>query len=187
MTAALVTMLISACSSGDGSSATTTTAAPTTTAAAVVLGPFTAVGGTSAQAEQLLAAGCAVLAPPDRSGDSASLNDYFTDLFDGGPNGEDVRRDRHDVDVALEQGCAQHGRDVDAFVLSVAEALTLSSAEVQDAIDGACAGYGQRLRANAGDDAAPEPLDARVLAVLGLVGIDRAGAEALIESYCGPT
>lgn len=185
MAAALLGVLATACGSGAGSTAATTTTVPADVAA-VVVGPFTSAGGTPAQAGLLLAAGCAVLAPADRNRDSASLNDYVTDLFDGGPGGHDVRRDRGDVDVALEQGCAQHGDDVDAFVASVAGALALTPADAQDAIDGACAGYVQRLRTNAGDGYAPKPLDERVLALLGVAGIDEARAKALIEAYCGP-
>lgn len=177
--------LVAGCGSEGTASTTTTTAAPADVAE-VVLGPFTATGATEAQAAALLAAGCAVLAPADRSGDSGSLNDYFTDLFDGGPSGGGVRRDRHDVDVALEQGCAQHGGDPRAFLATVSAALSLDPAEAQQAVDGACAGYGQRLRANAGDGYAPQPLDAGVLGVLGAVGIDRAAADDLIEAYCGP-
>jgi hypothetical protein len=43
----------------------------------------------------------------------------------------------------------------------------------------------QRLRTNAGAGDAPRPLDERVLAVLGAVGIDEARAQALIEASCG--
>jgi hypothetical protein len=178
-------VLLGACGSSGSASTTTTTVAPTDVAT-VVLGPFRATGGTDAQAAALLVAGCAALAPADRTGDSGTFNDYLTDLFDGGPTGDEVRRDRHEVDRALEQACAAHAGDVDGFLAAAAAALALSPADVQRAIDSACDGYETRLRTNAGDGYAPAPLDARVMMVLGVVGIDRPQAEALIEAYCGP-
>ncbi len=178
-------VLLGACGSGGSASTTTTSAAPTDVAT-VVLGPFRAAGGTDAQAVTLLAAGCAALAPADRYPDAASLNDYFTDLFDGDPGGGGVRRDRHEVDQALEDACRAHAGDVDAFLTAVATALALGPADVQRAIDSACDGYETRLRTNAGDGYAPQPLDDRVLTVLAVAGIDRSQAEAMIEEYCGP-
>jgi hypothetical protein len=180
-------VLLGACGSGDSASTTTptTTTAPTDVAT-VVLGPFRAGGGTDAQAAALLMAGCAVLAPADRYRDSGSLNDYFTDLFDGGPTGDGVRRDRQEVDRALEDACGAHAGDVEGFLGAVATSLALSPGDVQSAIVSACDGYETRLRVNAGDGYAPAPLDDRVLSVLAVVGIDRSQAESLIEEYCGP-
>jgi hypothetical protein len=183
-----VAAVLGACGSGGGASSTTTsTTAPPTGVVAVVLGPFRATGGTDAEAAVLLVAGCAALAPADRGGDSSSFNDYFTDLFDGGPTGDTVRRDRHDVDRALEAACAAHPGDVEGFLAAVGTTLALSPQDVDAAIVSACDGYRTRRRANAGDEYAPAPLDERVLAVLGAVGIDRSRAEDLIGAYCGPT
>ena len=131
----------------DGPDATTTSVP--TDVAAVVLGPFDAAEGTPEQAQTLLAAGCAALAPADRQGDSGTFNDYFTDLFDGGSTGDGVRRDRHDVDRALEDACRDHVDDVDQFLAAVADTLALTPSDVQAAIDSACAGYEQRVRGNA--------------------------------------
>lgn len=181
----LAGLLATGCGSRGATSTSTSTTAPTGVAG-VVLGPFTAAGGTPAQAAALLVAGCAVLAPADRNGDSATINGYFTDLFDGGSTGATIRRDRRDVDVALEQGCSQHRGDLEGFLGAVADVLALTPADVQDAIDGACAGYETRLRTNAGDGYAPRPLDDRLLGVLGAVDIGTSRAEALIEAYCGP-
>ena len=179
-------VVLGACGSGGEASSTTTTTAPPTELVAVVLEPFRATGGTDAEAAALLVAGCAALAPADRGGDSSSFNDYFTDLFDGGPTGDAVRRDRHEVDRALEDACAAHAGDVEGFLTAVATTLALSPQDVHGAIASACDGYQTRLRANAGDEHAPASLDERVLAVLGAVGIDRSQAEGLIEAYCGP-
>ena len=182
-------LLVAACgSSADGGASrpdATTTSVPTDVAA-VVLGPFDAAEGTPEQAAILLAAGCAALAPADRQGDSGTLNDYFTDLFDGGSTGDGVRRDRHDVDRALEDACAEHSDDVEQFLASVADTLALTPNDVRAAIDSACAGYEQRLRGNATDPYAPAALDARVMVVLAAIGLDRPQTQDMIEAYCGP-
>jgi len=189
--AVIAGLLVAGCgSSGGGSGANgpdATGPSVPTDVASVVLGPFDAAEGTPEQAATLLAAGCAALAPADRQGDSATLNDYFTDLFDGGSTGDGVQRDRHDVDRALEDGCREHGDDVEEFLAAVADTLALTPMDVQQAIDSACAGYEQRLRANAMDPHAPPALDARVMVVLAAIGLDRPQTLDMIEAYCGPT
>jgi hypothetical protein len=184
---AIAAVVMAGCGSSGGSGQSTATSepAPADDVASIVLGPFLASGGTQEQAATLLATGCAALALADPTGDSGSLGSYFTDLFDGGATGsETFVRDREAVVGALDTTCSERRGDPEGFIADVAAALDLSAADVRDAIDGACAGFDERQRANLGDPHAPESFDQRVSTVLAVVGVDRADLETLVDAYC---
>jgi hypothetical protein len=184
---AIAAVVMAGCGSsrGSGESAATTEPPAADDVASVVLDPFFASGGTQEQAATLLATGCAALALADPTGDSGSLGSYFTDLFDGGSTGsEPFMRDREAVVGALDTACSERRGDPGGFIADVAAGLDLSAADVRDAIDGACAGFDERQRANLGDPHAPESFDQQVSTVLAVVGIDRADVEALVDAYC---
>jgi hypothetical protein len=150
----------------------------------LVAGPFLARYEDD-QLVVLIEAGCASIVPPQSGGDSASLNGWFHDFFDGALNEPGQRREILAVDEALDQACSGFDGDPTAFAAEVAVALDLDAADLSEFIDAACSEFAIRQQANADDPFAPEFYDRDHLTpVTDSIGLTVADLDELVDAYC---
>jgi hypothetical protein len=112
-------------------------------------------------------------------GDSFTFDQYIASLFEA--NG---RLDQARVDRAVTDACDSFEGDVRRFVEDLSGSLDIDLDELRNYLAIACAGFEQRVQANADDPYAPEVFDPVVSDVAAKGGLDRSDLSALVNSTC---